>query len=173
MHVMLLCLPLTSSTFQCRNVTRYGWVRKLFSCKPHPSASMTTSFPRVHCLLCRLRCHGDPGSRFSKVLIINRPGKLLLFIHSMIDVPIVLQILNMIIDKNFRVKDNQPVHRPSIFSSKSVERMIKNKNRGGVIDCQRKGQGWEGEHFSFSRYCHTAHTELTAPVLKLSDFSKL
>ena len=36
----------------------------------------------------------------------NRPGKLLLFIHSMIDVSIVFQILNMIIDKNFRVKDN-------------------------------------------------------------------
>ena len=149
MHVMLLCLPLTSSTFQSRNVTRYGWVRKLFSCKPHPSASMTTSFPRVRCLLCHLRCHGYPGSHFSKVLITNRPGKLLLFIHSMIDVSIVLQILNMIIDKNFRVKDNQPVHRPSIFSSKSVERMIKNKNRGRFIDCQRKGQGWGRRTFFF------------------------
>ena len=170
MHVMSLCLPLTSSTFQCRNVMRYGWVRKLFSCKPHPSASMTTSFTRVRCLLCHLRCHGYPGSHFSKVLITNRPGKLLLFIHSMIDVSIVLQILNMIIDKNFRVKDNQPVHRSSIFSSKSVERMIKNKNR---LTASARGRGGEGEHFSFSRYCHTAHTELTAPVLKLSDFSKL
>ena len=106
MHVMLLCLPLTSSTFQSRNVTRYGWVRKLFSCKPHPSALMTTSFTRVRCLLYHLRCHGYLGSHFSKFLITNRPGKLLLFIHSMIDVSIVLQILNMIIDKNFRVKDN-------------------------------------------------------------------
>ena len=84
----------------------YGWVGKLYSCKPHPSASTTTSFSGVRCLLYNLCCHGDPGSRFSKVLIINRPGKLLLFIHLMIDVSIVLQILNMTIDKNFKVKDN-------------------------------------------------------------------
>ena len=33
-----------------------------------------------------------------------------------------------------------PVHRPSIFSSKSVERS-RHKNRGGFIDRQHKGVG--------------------------------
>ena len=51
----------------------------------------------------------------------------------------------------------QPVHRPSIFSSKSVQRLARviiNKNRGRFTDLQRKGLGVGKEkilYFSFLR----------------------
>ena len=65
----------------------------------------------------------------------------------MIDVSIVFQILNMIIDKNFRVKDNQPVHRPSFFLFK-----VRRARRGDLSTAGARGRGSKGEHFSFSRF---------------------